>query len=97
MSDKVVGVDFPNTDAVKCRFCNRTATRLCDIVTGVWKWAGHSPRVNGVYDENVPAGGNITCDAPMCDKCSIHLNEHMDICPDCYNKIQSKKRIKNSK
>jgi len=82
-------VDFENN--VKCKFCGKKATKLCDVVTGVKRYAGHPPIVDGKM-VNAPMESNITCDKKICDKCAIHINEHMDICPDCYRDIQVKKR-----
>jgi len=82
-------MDFENKK--KCIGCGKQATKLCDIVTGVARWAGHPPRKNGIFTDQlgeVPMEWNLTCDKPICDKCSIHLSEHMDICPDCYRKIK---------
>ena len=73
--------DFSNKE--KCISCGKQATKLCDIVTGIYYACG------GNFDT-----GNTTCDKPICLKCSIHLNEHMDICPDCAKEI---KRIGGSK
>lgn len=69
--------DFSNKK--KCISCGKQANLLCDIVTGAWRWAGHPPKVNGVALD-IPLETKTTCDKPICDKCAIHLNEHMDIC-----------------
>ena len=81
--------DFQNKK--KCMKCGKQATKLCDIVTGTAGWAGHVPRLEGVYVsglEREPMSWNLTCDNPICEKCSVHLNEYMDICPDCIKKIK---------
>lgn len=82
-----VEVDFKNK--AKC-ICGKQATRLCDVITGVSRYAGHPPKIN------VPMESTITCDNPICDKCTIKLNEYMDICPDCYKKIQAIKQTKKA-
>jgi len=81
--------DFSNKG--KCRSCGKYATRLCDIITGTAKWAGHPPKnEDGKIPPNTPMEWNLTCDKPICEKCSIHLNEYMDICPDCFKEIKLK-------
>jgi hypothetical protein len=75
--------------AEKCKFCKNKATKYCDIIGG--HYAGHPPRVDGEI-LNIPM--TITCDNPICDSCAIHLNEYMDICPDCYNDILKAKNKK---
>lgn len=83
--------DFSNKK--KCISCGRQATKLCDIVTGVASWAGHPPRKNGVFTDQlgeVPMEWNLTCDKPICEKCATHMNEHMDICPDCIKEIKKR-------
>jgi len=75
-------MDFGNKH--KCVLCGKQAKRLCDIVIGVHQWVGH-PSLG--IDE--PREQNITCDNPICSKCSKQLNEHMDICPECFKKIKS--------
>ena len=89
--NQTINPDFANKK--KCISCGKQATKLCDIVTGVVSWAGHPPRMNGVFQdgiENVPMEWNTTCDNPICDKCGVHLNEHMDICPGCVKEIKKR-------
>ena len=84
--------DFSNRK--KCISCGKQATKLCDIVTGVASWAGHPPRKNGVFTDQlgeVPMQWNLTCDKPICDKCAVSLNEYMDICPDGHIEIEDSK------
>ena len=86
--------DFENKK--KCMKCGKQATKLCDIVTGTAGWAGHPPRylTQGVHNPEVKMGWNLTCDNPICEKCSAHLSEHMDICPTCINKIKKIAKLK---
>lgn len=86
-------VDFKNKE--RCISCRKQATRLCDVITGVSRYAGHPPKIDGKIS-NVPMESTITCDNPICDKCTIKLNEYMDICPDCYKKIQAIKQTKKA-
>lgn len=84
--------DFSIPKKEKCIGCGKRATKLCDIVTGQARWAGHPPRsaTGGVHNPEALMEWNTTCDKPICDKCTTHLNEHMDICPDCVKEIKSK-------
>ncbi len=90
MSNNYLQVDFSNKE--RCR-CGKQATKLCDIVVGGIHCVGHPPSVDGVIS-NFQMLQKITCDTPICDSCAIHLNEFMDICPECIESIQ--KRIKHS-
>ncbi|MCB8818676.1 hypothetical protein [Desulfosporosinus shakirovi] len=72
--NQILNPDFSNKE--KCISCGKQATKLCDIVTG---HIMTTSKEIGLW--------NTTCDNPICDKCSIHLNEYMDICPDCIAKI----------
>ena len=88
--DSVANPDFTNKK--KCISCTRQATKLCDIVIGVAIWAGHPPRylTGGVHNPEVHTRYNLTCDKPICNECAIDLNEHMDICQECYVEIKKK-------
>jgi len=77
----MIETDFSNKE--KCISCGKRATKLCDIITG------HVVACGGTMQS-----WNTTCDKPICEKCSIHLNEYMDICPDCFKEI---KRMGGSK
>lgn len=80
--NQMIEPDFSNKK--KCISCGKQATKLCDIVTGIYFSCGSSL-----------SAGNLTCDNPICEKCSVHLNEHMDICPVCIKKIKKKMGGKN--
>ena len=79
--NQIIEPDFSNKE--KCISCGKQATQLCDIVTGVYFSCGNKLSV-----------GNTTCDKPICKKCSIHLNEHMDICPDCIKEIKKRMGVR---
>lgn len=71
---------------MKCCFCGRTATLLCDFVLGFeikgWtKCTGQAALNANRFEEFVPGKGLpfgnkdsecFTCDAPMCEDCSYY-------------------------
>lgn len=62
----------------RCEFCmRRKATRLCDVVVGLW--CGHPPKGSSTL--------NITCDSLICDDCTV-IFRSMDICPKCQKKLK---------
>lgn len=66
----------------RCKVCNkRRATKLCDAIIGEWKYAGHSPKINGVLSDK-PMSGQTTCDLPMCEQCATQVTPYMDLCPE---------------
>jgi len=79
----------------KCNFCKQSASKLSDKVIGLVGLSGHPRRIDGIIQYKESMSHNLTCDKPICDKCAIHLNEHMDICPDCYNLIKIKAGERN--
>ena len=75
--NQVINPDFSNKE--KCISCGKQASKLCDIVTD-----------HIITTSEKMGSWNTTCDNPICEKCSIHLNEYMDICPDCFKEIKQK-------
>jgi hypothetical protein len=66
----------------RCKVCNkRKSTRLCDAITGEYRYAGHPPKINGEFSDE-PMSGVITCDMPMCEKCATQVTPYMDLCPE---------------
>jgi len=79
--NQIIEPDFSNKE--KCISCGKQATKLCDIVTG------------HVVTTSVKMGSwNTTCDKPICEKCSMHLNKYMDICPDCIKEIKKRMGVR---
>ena len=71
-----------DVNAVLCSVCRkRKAIVLCDAIIGNMRYAGHPPKVNGVFS-NEPMESAITCDKPMCSRCTTKVTEHMDLCPE---------------
>jgi len=72
----------------RCEFCKkREATKQCDKVVGLMRYAGHPPRINGIPDWSIPMENIMTCDKLICDKCSTHITG-MDVCPKCLKEIK---------
>ncbi|MES0334784.1 MAG: hypothetical protein SFH39_00280 [Candidatus Magnetobacterium sp. LHC-1] len=80
----IIEADF--TQKIKCAFCKNNASKLCDVNVRGARWVGHPPGGIGKMEELV------TCDNPICDECATHINEVMDICPDCMKNIKMKKK-----
>jgi len=78
-----------DTNAILCKICKkRKSTVLCDAIIGEMAYAGHPPKINGIIDLSIPMRSPITCDTPMCDKCTTKITDHMDLCPDHAKKLK---------
>lgn len=80
---------------IKCIFCGKSATRLCDAPIGRGHYLGHPPRhlmFKAKFYENAWAKVDmdwvITCDKPMCDECATRICADIYFCPDCVRKIK---------
>ena len=56
-----------------CSVCHkRPATKLCDFPIGTIRFVGHGPKwYKEGYDPRINPKRVITCDKPICDKCSV--------------------------
>ena len=56
-----------------CSICHkRPATKLCDFPIGSVRYVGHGRRLYSLgYDPRINPKRVITCDKPICDKCSV--------------------------
>ena len=80
---------------MKCVFCQRPATKLCDAPVGRTRYVGHPPRYlmekakrSDVAFLRVSMEEIITCDRPMCGSCAVSLDEDIDYCPKCIEEIK---------
>ena len=78
-----------DANAILCKVCKkRKAIVLCDAITGHSKYVGHPPRIDGIIDYKFPMESVITCDKPMCARCTTKVTEYMDLCPECAKGIK---------
>lgn len=82
---------------IKCSFCGRPATRLCDAPIGRAHYLGHPPRhlmLKAKFCETawtkVDMDWTVTCDRAICERCATRISADIDFCPDCVREIKTK-------
>ncbi len=75
---------------IKCVFCGKPATKLCDFPLGYTGIIFDLPEEEKVFDyqgHDITADQLVRCSRPMCDECATHWRD-MDFCPHCIDEMK---------